>query len=564
MNVAQLLPLTSDLLILAKILDSETDKLKGIVKNSCTKQLWNTFAILYTLSRIIIFNKRRSGEAAKMTLEIYSSRPLWSDQGTQELKNSLTPLENEKVPVLLTQSMNDILIKNKKEGEIINDHPYVFARSHNSTLYLRGHDCLRKASLDAGLLSAENVTKLPCLNMESNPVEEEVDESDEENNNVTLTSEDDKIMETNIENRQSKLLFQDKILNDSVEHIVKQTKRENKFSNNRPGDKWYKLFLRRHPEVSVRVSQNLTAARENVTEAQIRNWFAEIKEYLMSKKLFDITINHPDRVFNADEAAFFHAAKGREITANAAGSFAPPMIVFSYERVPSYVSASVPSNWGIGRSDTGWMCGATFFEYITNIFLPWLQENNIKRPILFFVDGHVSHMTLHLSRFCSANGIELFALYPNSTHLLQPMDVAVFRPLKNFWKKEVKKWRMANCGNKLQKHHFAPIFKEALLSITEGTLKNGFRVSGLSPFNLENVNFTKILSGKLLPDSKTPKNQNSNNVLLKELEDRMGENKVRHFQESISKEQWDGALEYTSLFQIWKDLITENQKRSNQ
>ncbi|KAJ8935243.1 hypothetical protein NQ314_012918 [Rhamnusium bicolor] len=64
------------------------------------------------------------------------------------------------------------------------------------------------------------------------------------------------------------------------------------------------------------------------------------------------------------------------VTANTAGSFAPPMIVFSYERVPSYVSASVPSNWGIGRSDTGWMCGATFFEYITNIFLPWLQENN--------------------------------------------------------------------------------------------------------------------------------------------------------------------------------------------
>ncbi|KAJ8940581.1 hypothetical protein NQ314_010659 [Rhamnusium bicolor] len=177
-------------------------------------------------------------------------------------------------------------------------------------------------------------------------------------------------------------------------------------------------MLTRHPEVSVRVSQNLTAARENVTEAQIRNWFAEIKEYLMSKKLFDITINHPDRVFNADQAAFFMQRKGEKVlakkggesiytasnnnekenltvlvTANTAGSFASPMIVFSYERVPSYVSASVPSNWGIGRSDTGWMSGATFFAYITNIFLPWLQENNIKRPILFFVDGHVSHMT---------------------------------------------------------------------------------------------------------------------------------------------------------------------------
>lgn len=48
-----------------------------------------------------------------------------------------------------------------------------------------------------------------------------------------------------------------------------------------------------------------------------------------------------------------------------------------------------------------------------------------------------SHLTLHLSDFCSANGIELIALYPNSTHILQPMDLAVFRPLKVAWRKEV-------------------------------------------------------------------------------------------------------------------------------
>lgn len=37
---------------------------------------------------------------------------------------------------------------------------------------------------------------------------------------------------------------------DSVENIMKETKRENPFKNNRPGNKWFKSFLRRHPETT--------------------------------------------------------------------------------------------------------------------------------------------------------------------------------------------------------------------------------------------------------------------------------------------------------------------------
>lgn len=184
------------------------------------------------------------------------------------------------------------------------------------------------------------------------------------------------------------------------------------------------------------------------------------------------------------------------VTANAAGKLPPPMIVFSYVRVPSYISESIPKEWGIGTSENGWMCGPTFYCYITNIFVPWLDREHIERPILLFMDGHVSHMTLHLSEFCSENGIILIALFPNSTHLLQPMDVSVFRPLKNAWKKEIRNWRVQNDGRKLQKQNFAPVLKNALDCITMDTIKNGFRVSGLCPFNVENVKFNKISANK--------------------------------------------------------------------
>ncbi|KAG5879954.1 hypothetical protein JTB14_024547 [Gonioctena quinquepunctata] len=52
------------------------------------------------------------------------------------------------------------------------------------------------------------------------------------------------------------------------------------------------------------------------------------------------------------------------VTANAAGELGPPMIIFKYERIPGHVALSVNKSWGIGRSESGWMCGSTFYEYI--------------------------------------------------------------------------------------------------------------------------------------------------------------------------------------------------------
>lgn len=165
-------------------------------------------------------------------------------------------------------------------------------------------------------------------------------------------------------------------------------------------------------------------------------------------------------------------------------------------------------------------------------------------------------MTHHLSKFCSANGIELFALFPNSTHLLQPMDVAVFRPLKNAWKKEVRNWRMENSGNKFQKHNFGNVFKKCLTTISHETLKNGFRRCGLCPFNVDNVNFEKVSSRNL------ENKQNPENIrpigLLTELENRIGKNKVMIFKRNLNKDKWEGTVEDTSLFKIWKDLTQEN------
>ncbi|XP_063907880.1 uncharacterized protein LOC135126021 [Zophobas morio] len=371
---------------------------------------------------------------------------------------------------------------------------------------------------------------------------------------------------------------------DSVQLLIKTMKRPNPFQNNRPGRHWYELFLKRHPRVSSRTPQNLTSSRTNVTEENIRHWFIEITEYFIQNDLMD-AMSDPTRVYNADETAFFLSPKGSRvlvrkgqksvysfvandekecltslINANAAGKLAPPMILFSYERIPAAISSLMPTNFSIGKSESGWMTGETFYEYVTNIFYPWLVENNIKFPIVFFVDGHVSHLTLSLSNFCKEKKIELVALYPNATHLLQPMDVAVFHTLKQTWKTSVHNWRVSHSYEKIKREDFAPLLHETLKkTCSVETIQNGFKRCGLYPLNPDAVDYTKIKNVSGI-SKQSDDNLNNSNLegydvkgCLQIIEKIIGSEKTLEFKSLASKE-WNGNIEDTSLYRLWMSL----------
>ncbi|KAG5873093.1 hypothetical protein JTB14_035245 [Gonioctena quinquepunctata] len=139
MDCAHLLPVTEDIMKLNDFLDS----LIEIYTNNLIDQVdisrsWQKLTSA-VLARIIIFNKRRSGEVARMTLTQYVCRPDWKDQSTTELKASLNDLErtladrlavvevqgksrkNLKVPVFLTPELKesiDLLIEKRDSSNI--------------------------------------------------------------------------------------------------------------------------------------------------------------------------------------------------------------------------------------------------------------------------------------------------------------------------------------------------------------------------------------------------------------------------------------------------------------
>ncbi|KAI4456835.1 unkempt family member [Holotrichia oblita] len=91
-------------------------------------------------------------------------------------------------------------------------------------------------------------------------------------------------------------------LTDSVALLVKNLKRPNNFADGRPGRHWFEGFLRRHPQITERVTQNLSTSRGAVTKPKIEKWFEEIDDFFKSSK---INIVDPRRIFNTDESALF-------------------------------------------------------------------------------------------------------------------------------------------------------------------------------------------------------------------------------------------------------------------
>ncbi|XP_043494009.1 uncharacterized protein LOC122518920 isoform X3 [Polistes fuscatus] len=282
---------------------------------------------------------------------------------------------------------------------------------------------------------------------------------------------------------------------------------------------WLNGFLNRHPELSKRIAQNLTACRASISEFSIKKWFSEVEIELKQKSLLNIESN---RVFNGDESAFMLAPKSDKVFVKKAGDLAPPLVVFSYKRVPNNIRENMPHDWAAGKSDNGWMNGENFFEYIANIFYPWLIDNKIKFPVVLYIDGHSSHLTMTVT-----------------------------------WRTVVTDWRMKNNGQKITKEAFASLLKTAVDTLdTRTILGNGFKTTGLFPFSANAINYTKLRNKSTeatnIDEIEAPKDDNRR--LLSLFESLMDPNTLKKFTEVGIDGAWNGDLEDSSLFSMWKSM----------
>ena len=159
----------------------------------------------------------------------------------------------------------------------------------------------------------------------------------------------------------------------------------------------------------------------------------------------------------------------------------------------SFVSA-VGANFGLNQTDSGWMKADSFFHYVTQHLNPRWIEMKVERPIVLTVDCYSGHHSFKLFQWCQENEIILIILYPNSTHILQVCDVAMFGPMKQKYTELHQEWKIENPEKIFDQIEFVKVLKKVNdQTIKKDSIINGWRATGLQPFNFDNVKIDRLL-----------------------------------------------------------------------
>ena len=167
---------------------------------------------------------------------------------------------------------------------------------------------------------------------------------------------------------------------------------------------------------------------------------------------------------------------------NAAGWTIPPFLVFAgqYHLSAWYEEEDIPRDWVIAVSDNGWTNNELGVEWLKH-FNAYTKTRVVGARRLLVLDGHESHHSLEFQEFCEENNIYTLCMPPHSSHLLQPLDVGCFSPLKRAYSREVESL-IRHHINHITKLEFLPAFKAAFdRAFTPANICSAFQGAGLVP-----------------------------------------------------------------------------------
>lgn len=271
----------------------------------------------------------------------------------------------------------------------------------------------------------------------------------------------------------------------------------------RAGPDWLAAFLKRHPDMAVRIPEGTSIGRLcGFNRPQVDRFFDLLSEVFTNRHFA------ANRVYNCDESGLptvptklpkiiaskgarrvpkiTSAERGRNITficcMNACGSFIPPAFIFPRKRMRDELMIGAPPDAVGFVHKSGWMTTEVFITYLKHLCAH--ARPSVQDPIVLIVDNHASHISLDAVDFCRENAITLLSLPPHSTHRMQPLDISFFGPLKTYYSQACDSWMTRNPGKAITEHHVAGLVCQPYLkAATASAAVNGFRSAGIYPMD---------------------------------------------------------------------------------
>ena len=202
--------------------------------------------------------------------------------------------------------------------------------------------------------------------------------------------------------------------------------------------------------------------------------FDNVKEQFLSniKQLVDLEKIPPALIINWDQTAINYVPPAswtmevqgskrvdlagkddkREITACFAGSmegnFLPPQLVYEGKTPRCLPQVNFPNDWHVTYSPTHWCNESTMQDYIDQIILPYIsmKKKEMKlessQPALLIFVNFKAQCTEKLLTYIDAHNVYvvLIPAAANCTDRLQPLDISVNKPAKDFLRRQFQEW----------------------------------------------------------------------------------------------------------------------------
>lgn len=171
------------------------------------------------------------------------------------------------------------------------------------------------------------------------------------------------------------------------------------------------------------------------------------------------------------------------ICVSATGHYVPPMLIFPRVRMTEQLKVGAPSESIFSCNQSGWMTGKDFCKWFDH-FVQHTRPTP-ENPVLLLLDGHSSHTkNLAFVEKARATNVTVISFPPHCTHKMQPLDVSYMASLKMHFSQAVELFLKANPGKVVTVNEISSLFGKAFLaSATPSTAINGFRKTGIVPFN---------------------------------------------------------------------------------
>ncbi|KAH7464010.1 hypothetical protein FOMA001_g17859 [Fusarium oxysporum f. sp. matthiolae] len=271
------------------------------------------------------------------------------------------------------------------------------------------------------------------------------------------------------------------------------------------GKCWDINFIKRQPELKTCFQRRYDYQRAKCEDLTIiRNWFRLVENTIAKYGI------RSDDIWNFDETGFMMGviSSGIVVTSserrgnpksvqpgnrewvtaiqaiNAEGQAIDPFIVVAgqYHLANWYRESNLPASWAIATTQNGWTDNEKGLEWLKH-FNRCTNNRSTGPYRLLILDGHESHHSADFQIYFEENNIITLCMPPHSSHLLQPLDVGCFGPLKKAYGREIEHLIRRSITH-ISKTEFFPAFYAAFqLTMTEANIKGVFRGAGIVPFD---------------------------------------------------------------------------------